>query len=100
PVCGAMMVDYVLSGKKWAGPRAGWNLAGWVSWVVGFIVGMMPLVDMPLIGKVDVPAAPLVAFIVGAVLYFILAKAGLESKVVQMAAAPAEGTPSEAPASE
>ncbi len=85
PVCGAMMVDYLMAGKKWAGPRAGWNLAGWISWVVGFIVGMAPLV-----GLANIPAAPLVAFIVGAVLYFILAKAGLESKVLEMTAAPAE----------
>jgi cytosine permease len=89
PVCGAMMVDYLMAGKKWAGPRAGWNLAGWISWVVGFIVGMAPL-----IGLANVPAAPLVAFIVGAVLYYVLAKAGLESKVLEMTAAPAEN-PSE-----
>lgn len=75
PICGAMLVDYWLSGKKWAGPREGWNLAGWISWAVGFVVGMAPLV-----GLFNVPAAPLVAFIVGAVLYYILAKAGLESK--------------------
>ncbi len=90
PVCGAMMVDYIMAGKKWAGPRAGWNLAGWISWVVGFIVGMAPLV-----GLANIPAAPLMAFIVGAVLYFILAKAGLESKVLEMNAAPAEEAPSE-----
>ena len=90
PVCGAMMVDYFLAGKKWAGPRAGWNMAGWISWAVGFIVGMMPLVSLPLVGKVNIPAAPLMAFIVGAVLYFILAKAGMESKVLEMAAAPVE----------
>jgi cytosine permease len=89
PVCGAMMVDYLMAGKKWAGPRAGWNLAGWISWVVGFAVGMAPLV-----GIADIPAAPLMAFIVGAVLYYVLAKAGLESKVLAMTAAPAE-TPSE-----
>jgi len=89
PVCGAMMVDYIMAGKKWAGPRASFNPAGWISWVVGFIVGMMPLVSLPLVGKVNIPAAPLMAFIVGAVLYFILAKAGLESKVVEMAAASA-----------
>jgi len=82
PVCGAMMVDYFLAGKKWAGPRAGWNLAGWISWVVGFIVGMAPLV-----GLANIPAAPLVAFIVGAVLYYILAKAGLEPEVVEMSSA-------------
>ena len=91
------MVDYFLSGKKWAGPRAGWNIAGWASWAVGFIVGIMPLVSLPLVGKVNVPAAPLVAFIVGAVLYYVLAKAGLESKVLDMAAAPVEAAPPEAP---
>lgn len=91
PVCGAMMVDYLMAGKKWAGPRAGWNLAGWISWVVGFIVGMAPLV-----GLANIPAAPLMAFIVGAVLYYVLAKAGLESKVLEMTAAPAESAPQEA----
>jgi cytosine permease len=95
PVCGAMMVDYLMAGKKWAGPRAGWNLAGWISWVVGFIVGMAPLV-----GLANVPAAPLMAFIVGAVLYYVLAKAGLESKVLEMAAAPVESAPQKAPPAE
>lgn len=79
PICGAMMVDYLLAGKKWAGPRKGWNQAGWISWAVGFIVGIAPLV-----GLANIPAAPLVAFIVGAVIYFVLAKAGLEPPVVAM----------------
>ena len=100
PVCGAMMVDYLMAGKKWAGPRASFNPAGWISWVVGFIVGMMPLVSLPLVGKVNIPAAPLMAFIVGAALYFALAKAGMESKVLEMpaAAAPVESAPQETPA--
>jgi cytosine permease len=54
-------------------------LAGWISWAAGFIVGIAPLVKLA-----NVPAAPLVAFIVGAVLYYILAKAGLQPQVVQM----------------
>jgi cytosine permease len=85
PICGAMMVDYFLSGKKWAGPRAGWNLAGWISWAAGFVVGIAPLV-----GLAPIPAAPLVAFIVGAVVYFALAKMGLEPKVLDMPAAASE----------
>jgi cytosine permease len=68
-----MLVDYLLANGQWAGPRRGWNLAGWISWAVGFIVGIAPLV-----GIANIPAAPLVAFIVGAALYFILAKAGLQ----------------------
>jgi cytosine permease len=79
PICGAMLVDYVLAGKRWAGPRPGWNVAGWVSWAVGFVVGIAPLV-----GIGNVPAAPLVAFVVGAVVYFALAKAGLQPVAVSM----------------
>jgi cytosine permease len=82
PVCGAMTVEYLISGKKWSGPRKGWNMAGWISWVVGFVVGMAPLV-----GIAAIPAAPLFAYIVGAVLFFVLAKAGLQPPVMEMAAA-------------
>jgi cytosine permease len=85
PICGAMLVDYVLAGNRWAGPRRGWNVAGWVSWAIGFIVGIAPLV-----GIANVPAAPLVAFIVGAVVYFVLAKAGLQPPVVAMPSAAAK----------
>jgi cytosine permease len=79
PICGAMVADYFLSGQKWAGPRRGWNMAGWISWAVGFVVGIAPLV-----GVANVPAAPLMAFLVGAILYFVLAKAGLEPPVVEI----------------
>jgi cytosine permease len=81
PICGAMMVDYLLAGKQWPGPRNGWNLAGWISWAVGFVVGILPLFQI-----VYIPAAPLVAFIVGAVIYFILAKAGIMPAVIPMPA--------------
>ncbi len=87
PVCGAMAADYLLAGKKWAGPRAGFNMAGWISWVVGFVVGAADFI--PATAGL-VPCPPLMAFIVGFVLYIILAKAGLESKVLEMPAANAE----------
>jgi len=76
PICGAMCADYLLAGRKWAGPRAGFNPAGWAAWLLGFIVGILPNF------QVNVPAAPVVAFGVGFVVYFTLAKAGLESKVL------------------
>ena len=76
PVCGAMCVDYLLAGRKWAGPRAGFNPAGWIAWTLGFLVGILPNF------QINVPAAPVAAFVVGAVVYFVLAKAGLESKVL------------------
>jgi len=86
PVCGAMMADYLLSGRKWAGPRAGFNPAGWISWVLGFIVGAADFIP-GLAGKV--PCPPVAALIVGFVLYAILAMVGLQSKTLQMPAAKA-----------
>ena len=89
PVCGAMAADYLLAGRKWAGPRAGFNMAGWISWVVGFAVGAVDfLAKIPglegIAGKV--PCPPVAAFIVGFVLYIILAKIGLESRTLRMPA--------------
>ncbi|MEI6395218.1 MAG: cytosine permease, partial [Verrucomicrobiota bacterium] len=39
PICGAMMVDYLLSGGRWTGPRAGFNPAGWIAWAFGAEAG-------------------------------------------------------------
>jgi cytosine permease len=102
PVCGAMMADYLLSGGKWAGPRAGFNPAGWISWVVGFIVGAFQFIA-PLIQKLlhlfpqaegavppiafygdVVPCPPVAAFLVGFILYYILALIGLQSRTLDM----------------
>ncbi|MDP7287577.1 MAG: cytosine permease [Phycisphaerae bacterium] len=87
PVCGSMMADYLLAGRKWAGPRAGWNLAGWISWVIGFAVGSADVIaKIPgleaLAGKI--PCPPVAAFVIGLVLYVILAKVGMETKVMPM----------------
>ena len=81
PVCGAMMADYFLAGKKWAGPRAGFNPAGWISWAVGFAVGGLPLVGI--LTNV-IPCPPVAAFVVGFGLYYALAKAGMESPKLDM----------------
>jgi cytosine permease len=86
PICGAMMVDYVLSGQKWSGPRAGFNPAGWVAWAAGFVVGILPNLG------VSVPAAPVLAFVVGAVVYFLCAKVGMLSPIVPVSGALAEAT--------
>ncbi|MGC8642525.1 MAG: cytosine permease [Isosphaeraceae bacterium] len=84
PICGAMAADYLLAGKRWSGPRAGFNPAGWIAWAVGFVVGILPNLHAwkPFIP--DVPAAPVAAFIVGFALYFACAKVGLISPVVPM----------------
>ena len=83
-----MVADYLLAGKKWSGPREGVNLAGYVAWAVGFIVGILPLDVLPITlspeMKQYVAAGRVYSFIVGFVVYFALAKAGLQPKSVAM----------------
>lgn len=87
PICGAILIDYLLSGNKWAGPRAGFNPAGWIAWFLGFLVGILPNSLLPANLQVAIPCAPVAAFIVGAVVYFVCAKIGMQSAVIPMPAA-------------
>ncbi len=84
PICGAIAADYLLSGKRWAGPREGVNFAGYISWAIGFVVGVLPNI-LPTQLKGYAQPAPLYSFIVGFVVYAALAKMGLEPKVVETA---------------
>ena len=72
PICGAIFMEYILCKGKWSGPRAGFNPAGWVSWALGFIVGVQP--NFANMCGFKIPAAPVMAFIVGAVVYALLSK--------------------------
>ncbi|MHC4692391.1 MAG: cytosine permease [Planctomycetota bacterium] len=104
PICGSMAADYLLSGRRWAGPRKGINLAGYIAWLVGFVVAILPMVvkgedGQP--GPFDfIRPAPVIAFVIGFVLYAVLAKVGLQPEVVEMTAAPAEAPSEEAPSKE
>lgn len=98
PVCGAMFADYLLSKGKWSGPRAGFNPAGWISWIVGFAVGAFNLVvsmlqqfdwanqAMPNLAQWAnyVPMPPVAAFIVGFALYVLLSVVGARTRKVPM----------------
>ncbi|MGH9658276.1 MAG: cytosine permease, partial [Bryobacteraceae bacterium] len=78
PICGAMAADYLLAGKRWAGPREGVNIAGYVAWAVGFLVGLLPFLPVSdEIKRFSQPAA-VYSFVAGFVVYAALAKAGLE----------------------
>ncbi len=92
PICGAMAADYLLSGKKWAGPRQGVNIAGYGAWATGFLVGILPFLPVPeQVQRYSQPAV-LYSFVVGFVVYVILSKLGLEPKAVSLE----EGQPAEA----
>jgi cytosine permease len=83
PICGAMAGDYLLSGRRWSGPRRGINWAGYCAWALGFLVGIpdhIPGLPASLV-KADDPAV-LYSFGVGFVVYMVLAVAGLRPPVV------------------
>src|SRR5665811_405205 len=76
PIIGAMVADYLLAGKKWSGPREGVNLAGYIAWAVGFVVGILPLDVLPITLSPDmksyVQPAVVYSFLVGFVVYLSL----------------------------
>ena len=84
PIIGAMIADYLLSGRKWAGPREGINMAGYLAWAVGFIVGILPFLPISPDLKPYTQPAGLYSLIAGFIVYWIAAKAGMEPKVVAM----------------
>lgn len=93
PICGAILADYLLAGRKWAGPRRGINWAGYAAWAVGFVIGILPLIgSVPATIKTyDQPAA-LYSMIAGFVVYIVVAKLGGEPETVSLALASAEAT--------
>lgn len=88
PICGAMAADYWLSGKRWAGPRQGINFAGYIAWAIGFIIGILPFLPISPETKPYVQPAAVYSFIAGFGVYAVLAKLGLQPKVVVGVAVP------------
>jgi cytosine permease len=83
PICGAMLADYLLAGKRWSGPREGINWAGYLAWAIGFLVGIaseIPGVPAAWV-KADNPSV-LYSFVVGFLVYYFLARVGLRPSVV------------------
>jgi cytosine permease len=87
PICGAMAADYILSGRKWSGPRLGINWAGFIAWLVGFLVGIpehLPGLPGAWV-RADNPSG-LFSFITGFLIYLVLAKVGLRPPVIKQPA--------------
>jgi cytosine permease len=83
PICGAMLADYLLSGRRWAGPRSGINVAGYGAWAIGFIIGIIPLLPVAASVKTHAQPATLYSTIAGFLAYAVLAKAGLEPRCTE-----------------
>lgn len=86
PICGAMAADYLLAGRKWSGPRAGINWAGYLAWAAGFLTGIIGLGALPVPAAwvhYDQPAA-LYSFFAGFIVYWALAKAGMRPAVIEL----------------
>jgi cytosine permease len=82
PICGAMVADYLLAGRRWSGPRLGINWAGCIAWIVGFLVGIpehIPAIPAAWV-RADNPSG-LYSFIVGFLVYLVLSKLGLRSPI-------------------
>ncbi len=89
PICGAMVADYLISGKKWVGPREGINLGGYLAWLIGFAVGISnnPVVTN-LLGQELIAGwhpTPVYSFVVGFVVYAVITKSwGIQDAVVDV----------------
>ncbi len=83
PICGAMAADYLISGRRWSGPRHGINWAGYFSWALGFVVGIpRQIPGLPAAWvQADNPAV-LYSFAVGFVVYLTLARVGLRPALI------------------
>ena len=84
PIIGAMVADYFLSGRKWAGPRLGINWAGYSAWALGFLVGILPFL---MSDNSAVQPAVLYSFLTGLIVYAIVAKMGGQPETVSMSKA-------------
>jgi len=91
PIAGVMLADYVRHGG-WAGPRKGINLAGYIAWAIGLLMGLLGPISG---GKLGYGLEPLVATVVAAAAYFVLAACGLEPESVEL-----PSTEEQAPAAE
>lgn len=82
PIIGAMAADYIRNGG-WSGPRKGINLAGYIAWAIGFLIGILGALKGVKIGF-SYGLETLMSFIVGFAVYLICAEFGLEPEKVEL----------------
>ena len=82
PVIGAMIADYLRSGRKWPGPRAGISVPGYVAWALGFGVGILGHPWVAVLPGWQITSV--YSLFVGFIVYYALAQLGLEPTRVEM----------------
>jgi hypothetical protein len=84
PAAGAMAGDYLRQRGEWAGVRRGIHLPGIVAWASGVAIRLF-LDSVATRGRLPVPAltaSPIAGFVVAALTYLILSRAGLERPAI------------------
>jgi len=82
PVIGAMIADYLLGGGKWSGPRAGISIPGYAAWALGFVVGILGHPWIAVMPGWQITS--IYSLVVGFLVYYVLAKAGLEPEKIDV----------------
>lgn len=78
PICGAMAADFVQAAMKWPHTRPGVNYAGYGAWVLGFLVGILPVLSESETLQAAAQPAAVYSFIIGFVAYIVLGNVGLK----------------------
>jgi cytosine permease len=78
PICGAMAADFVQAVMKWPHTRPGVNYAGYGAWVLGFLVGILPVLSENETLQAAAQPAVVYSFIIGFVAYIVLGNVGLK----------------------
>ena len=91
PAAGAMAGDYLNQRGRWAGVRRGLNPPGAIAWAIG--VAIRPFLDeLAARGHLPLPSltsSPIAGFLVAALAYWVLVRAGLERPASPMEIFPA-----------
>ena len=78
PVCGITAADYWSHDRRWPHTRPGVNYAGFAAWIIGALVGILPLLPIPEYLLLVAHPSALYAWLAGFVAYVVLGNLGLK----------------------
>ncbi len=92
PAAGAMAGDYLRQKGEWAGVRRGIHLPGVVAWASGVAIRLIldSLAERGGLPAPAISASPVAGFLVAAIIYWIMARLGLERPAIPVETHPAD----------